>query len=85
MKRVAVTGIGMIDACGNNTTMCFDNVLNDKDFAKPIADFYTLPDHFSDKAKADACRSPIGLAPDEDWINISDAHKTKYMPPKGSQ
>ncbi len=80
IKRVAVTGIGMIDACGNNTTMCFDNVLSNEDFAKPVSDFFTAVDHFSDKIKADACRSPIGLAPDEDWINISDAHKTKYMP-----
>ena len=80
MRRVAVTGFGMIDACGNNPITCFENVLSNEDFAKPISDFYILPEHFSDKAKADACRSPIGLAPNEDWITISDAHRTKYMP-----
>ena len=72
MRRVAVTGIGIIDACGNNTTMCFDNVLSSEDFAKPVSDFFTASDHFSDKVKA--------LAPNEDGINISDAHRTKYMP-----
>ena len=45
IKRVAVTGIGMIDACGNNTTMCFDNVLSNEDFAKPVSDFFTAVDH----------------------------------------
>tara|TARA_B100000902_G_scaffold129323_1_gene128485 strand:+ start:1265 stop:2407 length:1143 start_codon:yes stop_codon:yes gene_type:complete len=38
MKRVAVTGIGMIDALGNNPVQCFDNLLNNKSYDKPFED-----------------------------------------------
>lgn len=36
MKEAYVVGIGMIDALGDNPIDCWKNVINDKDFHKPI-------------------------------------------------
>lgn len=73
MRRVAVTGIGMIDACGNNPTTCFENVVNDKDFSISPYDVFT-PDH------DEACRTKSVLIPDINKIEIDSKHRTKFMP-----
>ena len=36
MKRVAITGVGIVDALGNNYETCFENLLNDTDPIGPI-------------------------------------------------
>lgn len=36
MKRVAITGVGIVDALGNNYKTCFENLLNDTDPIGPI-------------------------------------------------
>lgn len=73
MKRVAVTGIGMIDACGNNPSRCFENVINDQDYSKDISTFF-------EPVAPETCRSPITLSPDLDGLVIANDHRTRSMP-----
>ena len=73
MKRVAVTGFGMIDACGNNPITCFENVISDRDFSVSPKDIFT-------PAFDEACRTKSVLIPDINTIVIDDKHRTKFMP-----
>ncbi len=54
MNRIAVTGIGMIDALGNNPVQCFDNLLNDKTYDRHFDDI-VLP---RKSVKVDRCHMP---------------------------
>jgi hypothetical protein len=36
MKEACIVGFGMIDALGDNPIDCWENMLNDRDFHKPI-------------------------------------------------
>jgi len=54
MKRVAVTGIGMIDALGNNPKDCFDHLLDDNIYDRHFDDIV-----YPRKAvKVDRCHMP---------------------------
>ena len=54
MNRIAVTGIGMIDALGNNPVQCFDNLLNDKTYDRHFDDIVLL----RKSVKVDRCHMP---------------------------
>lgn len=78
MKRVAVTGMGIIDACGNNPSRCFENVVNDIDYAQDVKDFFVSP-------KPEACRTSVVLSPDMDGLIIEDGHRRIESMPRYMQ
>jgi len=78
MKRVAVTGIGMVDTCGNHISTCFDNLLNDKDFHRPLSDFFT-----EDELQLRSLRKvKNALGVDYNNLMIDDGHSkfVRFMP-----
>lgn len=54
MNRVAVTGIGMIDALGNNPKDCFDHLLDNKTYDRHFDDIV----HPRKAVKVDRCHMP---------------------------
>ena len=77
MKRVAVTGMGIIDACGNNPSQCFENVVNDIDYARDVKDYFT--------SKPEACRTSAVLSPDMDGLIIEEGHRRVESMPRYMQ
>lgn len=55
MKEAYVVGFGMIDALGDNPITCWENMINERDFHKPI-DHFIHPD--------DGVKNAIGFYPD---------------------